>query len=199
MRKKSVTISDIAEKTGYSKTTVSFAFNWPNRISAEAVDKIMKCANELGYQGGNDLLQDSANRYKTICVLIPEVEESSAIPIWAKPMYVLYKQCASHGFMFSLIDHKRSSDIYFAKYSAVDAFMVLDNEVDPLFLEIARKRRIPVIGVNLDVQGEDNSQVILKRIENSLSCLEMLFDLIRSGEVVTEAPGSSYSFFEKNN
>ena len=75
MRKKSVTISDIAEKTGYSKTTVSFAFNWPNRISTEAVNKVLKCARELGYQGGSDLLQDSANRFKTVCVLIPEVED----------------------------------------------------------------------------------------------------------------------------
>ena len=198
MRKKSVTIADIAEKTGYSKTTVSFAFNWPNRISAEAVEKIMDCAAELGYQGGNDLLQDSANRYKTICVLLPETDRSEKVPIWARPMFQLYQQCATHGFMFSLIDKKRSADLYFAKYSAVDAFLVLDKGVDPVFLEIARKRHIPVIGINLGVDGDNEDEKSRKRIENSLQCIGMAFSLIRDGEIRTEVPEDSYTFLEKN-
>ncbi|MBQ3697160.1 MAG: LacI family DNA-binding transcriptional regulator, partial [Spirochaetales bacterium] len=33
MSTKKTTISDIASKTGFSKTTVSFAFNKPERIS----------------------------------------------------------------------------------------------------------------------------------------------------------------------
>lgn len=198
MRKKSVTISDIAEKTGYSKTTVSFAFNWPNRISAEAVEKIMKCAKEMGYQGGSDLLQDSANRYKTICVLVPDVV-GDTIPTWAKPMLHLYNQCASHGFMFSLINSKRSSDSFFAKYCAVDAFMFLDNLMDPSFVEIARKRKIPVIGINLDVEGADEKERADKRILNSQLCLDALFSLIRNGNVGSELPKDAYNFFEINN
>lgn len=199
MRKKSVTISDIAEKTGYSKTTVSFAFNWPNRISAEAVEKIMKCANELGYQGGNDTLQDSANRYKTVCVLIPETDEPDKVPYWARPMFELYMQCATHGFMFSMIDQKRSSDAYFAKYSAVDAFLVLCKNIDTSFLEIVRKRRIPVIGINLDVAGSTEEEKTQIRVNNSLKCIEMAFNLIRNGEDESDVLEGAYTFFYKNN
>ncbi len=199
MRKKNVTISDIAEKTGYSKTTVSFAFNWPNRISAEAVERIMQCANELGYQGGNDILQDSANRYKSICVLVPEFKSTNPVPIWANPMYHLYLQCANHGFMFSLIDQRRSADAFFAKYSAVDAFMVLDSGVEPSFLEIAKKRHIPVVSVNLNVSGDDEEEKKQKRIDNAQQCLWMLFSLIRNGELTTMPSEDAYTFFSKNN
>ena len=197
MRKKTVTISDIADKTGYSKTTVSFAFNWPNRISAQAVEKILKCAKYMGYQGGSDLLQDSANRYKTICVLIPE-DVGDTIPTWARPMLHLYLQCANHGFMFSMINSKRSSDSFFAKYSAVDAFMFLDSSVDPSFLDIARKRKIPVVGINLDVDGEDEKSKVDKRIDNSLMCLDTIFSLIRTGNTGSELPRDAYTFFEIN-
>jgi DNA-binding LacI/PurR family transcriptional regulator len=197
MRKKTVTISDIADKTGYSKTTVSFAFNWPNRISAQAVEKILKCAKDMGYQGGSDLLQDSANRYKTICVLIPEAV-GDTIPTWARPMLHLYQQCANHGFMFSMINSKRSSDSFFAKYSAVDAFMFLDSSVDPSFLDIARKRKIPVVGINLDVDGEDEKSKVDKRVDNSLMCLDTIFSLIRTGNTGSELPRDAYTFFEIN-
>ena len=37
-----VTIKDLAEKAGVSKTAVSFAFNNPKRISEETYKKIMK-------------------------------------------------------------------------------------------------------------------------------------------------------------
>ncbi len=198
MRKKNVTISDIAEKTGYSKTTVSFAFNWPNRISAEAVSRIMECAKELGYQTNNDQLQDSANRYKTICILVPEINPPGSIPIWAKPLFGIYKECATHGFMFSMIDIKRSSDPFFLKYSAVDAFMVLDENVDQQLYETARKRKIPVIKINFDVEGATEEARKSKIVDNAVECVNMLFDLIHNGDVAGEPKDRAYKFFEKN-
>ena len=44
MKTKRITITDIAEKSGYSKTAVSFAFNCPSRISREACEKILAVA-----------------------------------------------------------------------------------------------------------------------------------------------------------
>ena len=44
MKDKRITIADIAKKSGYSKTSVSFAFNCPERISATAVEKILETA-----------------------------------------------------------------------------------------------------------------------------------------------------------
>ena len=43
------TINDIARQAGVSKTTVSFAFNNPSKISQETYARIMSIAQELGY------------------------------------------------------------------------------------------------------------------------------------------------------
>ena len=192
MRKKGITISDIAEKTGYSKTTVSFAFNWPNRISAEAVEKIMQCAKELGYHGSGDQTQDPANRYKTICLFIPETTASGRGPIWARSMMKLYLLCAEKGFMLSMMDEKRMADSYFQRSCAVDAFMIFcPTDIEASFLESARKRHIPVIGINLDVQEQD-------MVSNTAACTDMIFQLIKDRNVTRFAPEGSYTFFEMN-
>ena len=192
MRKKGITISDIAEKTGYSKTTVSFAFNWPNRISAEAVEKIMRCAKEMGYHGSGDSVQDSANRYKTICLFIPETKASGRGPVWARSMMSLYLQCAERGFMLSMMDEKRMADSYFQRSCAVDAFMVFcPTAVDASFLETARKRHIPVVGINLDVSEQD-------MVKNTTACTEMVFQLITDRNAAKTAPEGAYTFLEMN-
>ena len=191
MRKKGITISDIAEKTGYSKTTVSFAFNWPNRISAEAVEKIMQCAKELGYHGSGDQGQEF-NRYKTICLLIPEAQPSGHGPVWARSMMSLYMLCAEKGYMLSLIDEKRMSDSYFQRSSAVDAFLLFSPTViDDSFMESARKRHVPVIGINLDVSEQD-------MVENTKACADLVFQVIESKSVPQIGSEGVFTFFEIN-
>ena len=192
MRKKGITISDIAEKTGYSKTTVSFAFNWPNRISAEAVAKILECAREMGYHGSGDSSQDSASRYKTICLFIPETTASGYGPVWARSMMRLYMLCAEKGFMLSLMDEKRMADSYFQRASAVDAFMLFcPTTIEASFMETARKRHIPVIGINLDVPEPD-------MVKNTEACAELIFQLIADKAVTNAAPEGAFKFFEIN-
>ncbi|MBP5161422.1 MAG: LacI family DNA-binding transcriptional regulator [Spirochaetales bacterium] len=196
MRKKNITISDIAAKTGYSKTTVSFAFNWPNRISAEAVDKILACAKELGYHGSGD--PDTSNRYKTICVLVPELAEYGNVPVWARAVYEIYKVCAKRGFMMSMIDQSRTNDSFFVRTSAVDAFMSFIPELSSLLLDTARRRGIPVVNVNYLLTEGTEEEKANARIDNSIACLNMLMDIIREGKVLEMAPEGSYTLFEDN-
>lgn len=191
MRKKNVTISDIAARTGYSKTTVSFAFNWPNRISAAAVEKIMACANELGYHGSGD--QDAANRYKTICVLVPEMKEHGVVPVWARSVYAIYTICSTRGFMLSMINQSRMDDQFFVRTSAVDAFMTFTDNVSELLLDTAKRRGIPVVTVNINPSLSED-----ERHANSVACLNMLIDLVKDGAVSTQAPDGAYLLFEAN-
>ena len=191
MRKKNITISDIAAKTGYSKTTVSFAFNWPNRISAAAVEKIMACANELGYHGSGD--SDASNRYKTICVLVPEMNEPGVVPVWARSLYAAFTVCSTRGIMLSMINQSRMDDSFFVKSSAVDAFMTFTSDISELLLDNARRRGIPVVAVNIDASLSDD-----ERRSNAVSCLNMLIDLVKDGTVGTPAREGSYLLFAAN-
>ncbi|MBR5099518.1 MAG: LacI family DNA-binding transcriptional regulator [Spirochaetales bacterium] len=196
MRKKNITISDIAAKTGYSKTTVSFAFNWPNRISEEAVEKILACAKELGYHGSGD--PDTSNRYKTICILVPETIEFGNVPLWAKSVYEIYEVCARRGFMMSMIDQSRMNDSFFVRSSVVDAFMAFTPELSTLLLDTARRRGIPVVSINIDINEGTEDEKSQARISNSLACLNMMMDLISDGNIREMAPEGSFSLLESN-
>ncbi len=197
MKKKGVTISDIAEKTGYSKTTVSFAFNWPNRISAETVKKIHQCAKELGYRSGTGSFNVD-NRYKTICLVIPDNAKVGCCPEWARSSMRIYNMCAERGFMLSLIDEKRTSDLHFARTCAVDALMFFcPTNLDILFMDTIKKRNIPTIGIDLepDCAPEEKEE---KRIENAQFCANVLFDLIITRKVPLIDDSRAFSFFEPN-
>src|SRR5258706_6461743 len=45
-----VTIANVAERAGVSKTAVSFAFNNPERLNAATATRILDIAHELGYR-----------------------------------------------------------------------------------------------------------------------------------------------------
>ena len=60
MAKKQVTFADIAEYTGFSKTTISRYFNHPDSLTLENQEKIAKALDELGYRK-NKLARGLAN------------------------------------------------------------------------------------------------------------------------------------------
>lgn len=199
MKKKSITISDIAAKTGYSKTTVSFAFNWPNRISAEAVSRIMEVAKEMGYKGSGDPYAEPEPRYKTICLFVPETKATGHAPIWARSLMGIYQLCETQGYMLSLISEKRMSDQFFTKSSAVDAFVAFST-VEPaqMFLDVERKRHIPVIVVNLDCDETDPVKADEIRVKRSIECVQVLFDIVSSKKYPETLESEAFSFLSIN-
>lgn len=73
MAKKSVTFADIAEYTGFSKTTISRYFNNPDSITVENQDKITNALEVLGYKE-NKLARVMANgKTEMIGVIIPNL------------------------------------------------------------------------------------------------------------------------------
>jgi DNA-binding LacI/PurR family transcriptional regulator len=66
------TIADVAEGAGVSKTTVSFAFNQPERLPNETVDRIRSVALSLGYRPNPIARMLTQRRTRTIGVLTPQ-------------------------------------------------------------------------------------------------------------------------------
>ena len=94
--------------------------------------------------------------------------------------------------MLSLMDEKRMADSYFQRSSAVDAFMLFcPTVIEESFLETAKKRHIPVIGINLEVPEQD-------MVKNTEACADLAFQLIKDKAVTNPAPEGSFSFFEMN-
>ena len=67
-----VTIEDIARKAGVSKTSVSFAFNNPERLSEATLKHILGVAEELGYNP--DPIASNLKTGRTGCIglLMPQ-------------------------------------------------------------------------------------------------------------------------------
>ena len=67
-----VTIADVAERAGVSKTAVSFAFNNPDRLNAGTASRILDIAQELGYRPDPVARMLTQRRTGAIGVLTPQ-------------------------------------------------------------------------------------------------------------------------------
>lgn len=67
-----VTIADVAERAGVSKTAVSFAFNSPQRLNAATASRILDVAHELGYRPDPVARMLTQRRTGAIGILTPQ-------------------------------------------------------------------------------------------------------------------------------
>ncbi len=67
-----VTIADVAERAGVSKTAVSFAFNSPDRLNAATAHRILDIAQELGYRPDPVARMLTQRRTGAIGILTPQ-------------------------------------------------------------------------------------------------------------------------------
>jgi DNA-binding LacI/PurR family transcriptional regulator len=67
-----VTIANVAERAGVSKTAVSFAFNTPERLNAATATRILDIAHELGYRPDPVARMLTQRRTGSIGVLTPQ-------------------------------------------------------------------------------------------------------------------------------
>ena len=65
-------IADVARQAGVSKAAVSFAFNYPSRLSTETAQRIRQVAAELGYRPHPVARMLSQRQTLTIGVLVPQ-------------------------------------------------------------------------------------------------------------------------------
>lgn len=67
-----VTIANVAERAGVSKTAVSFAFNNPERLNVATASRILDIANELGYRPDPVARMLTQRRTDSIGILTPQ-------------------------------------------------------------------------------------------------------------------------------
>lgn len=67
-----ITIIELAERLGLSKSTVSRAFRDGNDINPNTKERILKMADELGFSPNMYASNLRANKSNTIAIIIPE-------------------------------------------------------------------------------------------------------------------------------
>ena len=81
-----VTIADVAEAAGVSKTAVSFAFNNPGRLNADTASRIIEIAETLGYRPDPVARMLTQRRTGTIGLLTPQALAS----IFSNPFFGMF-------------------------------------------------------------------------------------------------------------
>lgn len=109
---KKATITDVARLAGVGKTTVSRVFNTPSLAGAETVEKVLSAARELGYKPSPIARALSANRSRTISLVVPNVESSTMAEIIRGAMQYLSDRDYSLLVLDSSENYARERDYY---------------------------------------------------------------------------------------
>ena len=87
-RRRRPRIADVARVAGVSKTAVSFAFNNPERLSAETAIRIREVADSLGYRPNPLARMLTQSQTMTLGILTPQ-----ALPVmFSNPFFALFSE-----------------------------------------------------------------------------------------------------------
>jgi len=146
-----VTIAEIARRAGVSKTAVSFAFNYPERLSEETLQHILAVAKEAGY--APDPLASNLKTRRTGCIgiLVPQ-----PIPIMTRNPHTLAfiegvgDVCHETGLSLMLVPPLRGSLRRAIVRAAVDGFLTMGLETFKGTMVVLQQRGIPFVMVDSD-------------------------------------------------
>lgn len=144
-----VTINDIARISGYSKTSVSFAFNDPGRISAKARQRILGVADELGYVPDPLARNLSLRRHGSIGLLLPEVIPVSFLNTHLSQIVRgIGEICEEHGHSLTLIPPLRESVQEGVRNAAVDGLITIGLEPGMETVALIKRRHLPFVTID---------------------------------------------------
>ena len=101
MKKKNVTVTDIARETGYSVMTVSRAFNNPDKVSHGTLARILEKAEELDFHPNQVARSLALKRTNIIYVYIPK-ELSATEPFVTQTVTAIGERLGENGYSFLL-------------------------------------------------------------------------------------------------
>ena len=171
-----VTMKDIAERAGVSKTAVSFAFNDPSRLSKATVEKILRVAEELGYAPHPVARSLSMRRTGAIGVLVPQdVATMLENPFFIQFLRGIGQVSLEEGVFVLLAAPVQGSLQDAVDRATVDGFVVIGLGAGDPVVDLLRRRDIPFVlvdsepldgvpGVNVDAVSYTHLTLPTKRI-----------------------------------
>jgi DNA-binding LacI/PurR family transcriptional regulator len=150
-----VTIADVAEKAGVSKTAVSFAFNNPDRLNSTTASRILDIAQELGYRPDPVARMLTQRRTGAIGVLTPQ----DLSVIFANPFFGTFSAgiagvAEEAGYGLHFISPLHGSLTRAIHRATVDGVVAIGLTIDHPEINEIRRAGLPMVMVDSDVVGE---------------------------------------------
>lgn len=172
------TINDIVKASGYSKTTISFAFNDPSRIKDETRNKILKIAEELGYYPDPLARNFSLHTHFSIGFLLPQnINYSMGNPYIMEVVRGISSVCQIHGFNLVIIPPVKSSVIEAVKSAPVDGIISMGMGLDNEIIKIMKRRRIPFVAID----GNPCQEIPSVNIDDEKASYEIMKEVLNKG------------------
>lgn len=144
-----VTIKELAEKAGVSKTAVSFAFNNPKRISTETYERIMKIAKEIGYSPDPVARILATHQTQTIGLLFPQaITEVLQNPYISELIRGVGAVCDREEFALTLLSPQKGIVNHTIQNAAVDGMIILGVDKNSSVHEAFRLRNMPYVAID---------------------------------------------------
>jgi len=171
-----ITMQEIAEIAGVSKTADSYAFNYPERISKDTLQKILKIAEELDFIPDPIARSMSTGIIGIIGVLVPHpLPEMLANPAFTIVLEGLGEALKEDKTSLMLVPPLEGSLTRAVANASVDAFVAYDLKESRNVAQILQARRIPFVTVDTD-PIEDISGVLA----DDISSAEQMMNLVLS-------------------
>ena len=169
-----VTIKELAEKAGVSKTAVSFAFNNPKRISEETYNRIMKIAKEIGYSPDPLARILATKQTGTIGVLFPQsVSEVLQNPYISDLIRGIGIVCDREGLALTLMSPIKGILNNTIQKAAVDGMIIIGMDKDTSVHSAFKMRNMPYVAID----AKSNSGYINVGIDDR-AMAETLMDML---------------------
>lgn len=174
MPKDKVTIDDIARRAGVSKTSVSFAFNRPNRLSETTLQRILTVAEELGYNP--DPLASNLKTGRTGCIglVVPQpIPVVACNPHTSEFIEGIGQVCHDAGLSLMLVPPLQGNLHRAVVRAAVDGFLALGVESFKEVVVVLRQQRVPCVMVDsepvpgipcINIDDESGAYAIMKHV-----------------------------------
>jgi DNA-binding LacI/PurR family transcriptional regulator len=154
-----VNIDDVARQAGVSRTAVSFAFNYPERLSQATLDRVLEVAGDLGYSPHPTARALSLRRSRSIGILIPQsLSTVFANPFTSALIQSLGVACEENDLTLLLVPPLAGSLEGSIRQAAVDGFISLGLSPGDPALETLRRLGLPT--VLIDAEGEGGQAVV---------------------------------------
>jgi DNA-binding LacI/PurR family transcriptional regulator len=142
-------IADVAREAGVSKTAVSFAFNSPERLSAETAARIREVADAIGYRSHSSDRAFSRKSTMTIGLLTPQVlSVVFGNPFFAELCAGVAAQTDQAGYGLLFVSPLHGSLVRAIAHATVDGFVAVGLSEDHPEVEQIRRAGIPMVLVD---------------------------------------------------
>lgn len=195
MRPKRTTIIDLAKACNVSKTTISFAFNNPERIGKETYNLIMQKAKELDYIPNPAGRNFSLKKKQTIGFLLPQhFEGTLSNPYITQVIQGIGNICNEKDYTLTLIPPFNGSMNEAVYKVSVDGFIAMGVNVEMDIVESLERMLMPFVTID----GHPGKNMPSINIDDEKAAYDLMKEVLQNGHKKLAIVSLKESEFEKN-